>query len=74
MDENEVWRAFGGHPEGLNARKWKNPRRAWRQPNSGAKACPMVGSPVGLLPQPVQPAADGARIISYATEDLFAAA
>jgi hypothetical protein len=19
MDENEVWRAFGGHPEGLNA-------------------------------------------------------
>jgi hypothetical protein len=30
MDENEVWRAFGSHPEGLNAAKWKNPRRAWR--------------------------------------------
>lgn len=21
MDENEVWRAFGGHPEGLNAQE-----------------------------------------------------
>ena len=31
MDENEVWRAFGGHPEGLNAQEVsKNPRGTWR--------------------------------------------
>jgi hypothetical protein len=60
MDENEVWRAFGGHPEGLNAAEVEKSAQYMATTKFRRKSLPLVGSPVGLLPQPVQPAADGA--------------
>ncbi len=62
MDENEVWRAFGGHPEGLNAQEVLKIRAEHGDNQIPAqKPSPLVGPPVALLPQSVQPAADGAR-------------
>lgn len=61
MDENEVWRAFGGHPEGLNAQEVSKIREEHGDNQIPAQNLSMVGPPVALLPQSVQPAADGAR-------------
>ena len=61
MDENEVWRAFGGHPEGLNAQEVSKSARNMAITRSRRRNPLPVGPPVALLPQSVQPAADGAR-------------
>ena len=74
MDENEVWRAFGGHPEGLNAQEVSKIRAEHGDNQIPAqKASPWwvhlwlcYRNPFNLLLTVL-------GIISYATEDLFAA-
>ena len=74
MDENEVWRAFGGHPEGLNAAEVEKIRALHGDNQIPAqKPSPWwvhlwlcYRNPFNLLLTLL-----GA--ISYATEDLFAA-
>ena len=74
MDENEVWRAFGGHPEGLNAQEVSKIREEHGDNQIPAqKPSPWwvhlwlcYRNPFNLLLTVL-------GIISYATEDLFAA-
>ena len=74
MDENEVWRAFGGHPEGLNATEVDKIRAVHGDNQIPAqKPSPWwvhlwlcYRNPFNLLLTVL-------GIISYATEDLFAA-
>lgn len=74
MDENEVWRAFGGHPEGLNAQEVSKIRAEHGDNQIPAqKPSPWwvhlwlcYRNPFNLLLTVL-------GIISYATEDLFAA-
>ncbi|EOJ0051915.1 magnesium-translocating P-type ATPase [Enterobacter hormaechei] len=74
MDENEVWRAFGGHPEGLNAQEVLKIRAEHGDNQIPAqKPSPWwvhlwlcYRNPFNLLLTVL-------GIISYATEDLFAA-
>lgn len=74
MDENEVWRAFGGHPEGLNAAEVEKIRaRAGSNRIPAHKPAPWwvhlwicYRNPFNLLLTVL-------GIISYSTEDLFAA-
>ena len=73
MDENEVWRAFGGHPEGLNAQEVSKIRAEHGDNQIPAqKPSPWwvhlwlcYRNPFNLLLTVL-------GIISYATEDLFA--
>lgn len=74
MDENEVWRAFGGHPEGLNAAEVEKIRAVHGDNQIPAqKPSPWwvhlwlcYRNPFNLLLTVL-------GLISYATEDLFAA-
>lgn len=73
MDESEVWRAFGGHPEGLNAQEVSKSARNMAITRSAQKPSPWwvhlwlcYRNPFNLLLTVL-------GIISYATEDLFAA-
>ncbi|MDU5503429.1 MAG: magnesium-translocating P-type ATPase [Enterobacter sp.] len=74
MDENEVWRAFGGHPEGLNAAEVEKIRAVHGDNLIPAqKPSPWwvhlwlcYRNPFNLLLTVL-------GLISYATEDLFAA-
>ena len=73
MDENEVWRAFGGHPEGLNAQEVSKSARNMaitrsrrRNPLRWVHLWLCYRNPFNLLLTVL-------GIISYATEDLFAA-
>ncbi len=74
MDENEVWRAFGGHPEGLNAAEVEKMRAVHGDNQIPAqKPSPWwvhlwlcYRNPFNLLLTVL-------GLISYATEDLFAA-
>ncbi len=74
MDENEVWRAFGGHPEGLNAAEVEKIRAVHGDNQIPAqKPAPWWVHLWACYRNPFNLLLTVLGIISYATEDLFAA-
>ena len=74
MDENEVWRAFGGHPEGLNAAEVEKIRAVHGDNQIPAqKPAPWWVHLWTCYRNPFNLLLTVLGIISYATEDLFAA-
>lgn len=61
MDDQEIWRAFDSHPEGLNEGEVAAKILKHGDNQIPAQKPPVVGASVDLLSQPVQPAADRAR-------------
>ncbi|QIU91472.1 magnesium-translocating P-type ATPase [Yokenella regensburgei] len=74
MDENEVWRAFDSHPEGLNAQEVEQHREKHGENSIPAqKPAPWWVHLWVCYRNPFNLLLTVLAIISYSTEDLFAA-
>ncbi|MFW0764582.1 magnesium-translocating P-type ATPase [Trabulsiella odontotermitis] len=74
MDENEIWRAFDSHPEGLNVMEVEDHREQYGENTIPAqKPVPWWGHLWLCYRNPFNLLLTALGIISYSTEDLFAA-
>lgn len=53
MPEEELWKTFDTHPEGLNQRKWNLPANNMVKINYRTTTVAVVGTFMGLLSQPL---------------------
>lgn len=74
MDEHQLWRAFGGHPEGLNAREVEKIRKVHGDNRLPAQKPPPWWRHLwGCYLNPFNLLLTVLGVISYVTEDRFAA-